>query len=389
MSQTPLKPLTDAELDKMIEEHNKGGAFKQQIAVAQECWDAGIVVKKTCGHMAAMPEFHITIEQLALEKIKKLQAYYPSLEWLMYLEGEVSHEDNTVLVKDLVIPDSQSVTGVNVHDVEYGWNEGRAIIGVIHSHHGMGAFFSGTDDAYINQNHDVSIVVSTSQRSQIQSQVRVKAPCGDYVLSEKDAITYKIDTEYEPILVDDEFEKEFSAKISTYTPPIIRYIGGLGNYFGGGNFGGGNFGGGNTYGGRGYANPPRQSTAFRPTTDPYSMSAEEVRAELLKYYSTEETDEFVANGEAQEELIIIQNLESQGVTLARYTDDNLTDDEISVWQDLEDEHEQNGMHQVSMGVPLGQQDGDETVWELTEEDAIDEEVDETPEQKTGTGASLH
>ena len=64
MSQEPLKPLSDEELEELIAQHNVGGAFKQAAVVGQSCWDAGIVIKGGCNHME-MPKYHISFEPLA------------------------------------------------------------------------------------------------------------------------------------------------------------------------------------------------------------------------------------------------------------------------------------------------------------------------------------
>ena len=343
---TLIKPLTDEELDRMTKEHNKGAAFIKQIAAAQQCWDAGIVVRKGCLHMNK-PSYHIYLEQLADEKIKKLQSYYPTLEWLAYLVGEVDHEEQEVIVTDLIIPDSQHVTSVNVHDVEYSWNEGKIICGVIHSHHGMGAFFSGTDDAYINQNHDVSIVVSTSPQSPIQGQVRVKAPCGDYVLAEKEDIIFSVRNV--SVLDESEFEKEFTNKINRFSPPIIKYIG---NFFGKNN------------------NRQQQFPIYLGDDDPYEMSKEELTSELLKYYSNDEIDDFFLNGEAEEELITIRQLNADQIPYGIPLNDIV--DTLDINQQTEFDFDPIDTFNQEF-------DDDESVWNLIE---IEPEL--RAEQKDGT-----
>lgn len=302
---TLIKPLSDEELDRMTKEHNKGAAFVKQIDATQQCWDAGIVVRKGCLYMNK-PSYHIYLEQLTDEKIKKLQSYYPTLEWLAYLVGEVDHEKQEVVVTDLIIPDSQHVTSVNVHDVEYSWNDGKIICGVIHSHHGMGAFFSGTDDAYINQNHDVSIVVSTSPHSLIQGQVRVKAPCGDYVLAEKEGITFS--ARNGSVLDEDEFEKEFTSKINKFSLPIIKYIG---NFFN-------------------ENNNQQQLPIYLGDDDPYEMSKEELTMELQEYYNDDEIDNFLLNEEAAEELVLIRQLKSNQIV------DDVPFENDSIWNEIID-----------------------------------------------------
>lgn len=172
--------INETELDRIIAEHDKmSGGFKQAMG-GDNCWDAGIEITKSCGNLFDA-KYSIVFSVLADEKIKRLMKVFPNLEWLGYLVGEVNRERSNVYVEDIIIP-KQMVSSGAVTNVEYEWNEGLPIIGVIHSHHGMGAFFSGTDDAYINQNHDVSIVVATRTGAEIKAQVRIKAPCGKFYI---------------------------------------------------------------------------------------------------------------------------------------------------------------------------------------------------------------
>jgi hypothetical protein len=399
---TPItvgKVLTDEEFEKAKAQHDKGGAFKQ-VPARQGCWDAGIEILASCDKMEA-PAYHIEFDLLAHQKINKLKASYPSLEWLAYLVGTVDREANKVTVEDLVIPDSQQVTSVSVYNVEYEWGalpDGKSICGVIHSHHSMGAFFSGTDDAYINQNHDVSIVVATAKGREIKSQVRVKAPCGAYILSEN--ITYSIN--YPTVLDEDAFEAEFKSKIKTYTPPVTYvYSGGnyLGNYSGGYSGRRGISSVGNTYGGRGTGNPPRESQLYLgydsednqgslwdeladldgldddQYPDPFTMDAVDVRDHLMDYYAEEDVDEFMRDGleVAQQELQIVQNLCAEGLQVGR-TDKteteivwDLSEEEDAEYDPNRDVNAQNGASQVSYGIPLKDQEDDIDPW-TTEED---------------------
>lgn len=383
-------PLTQAEIQKLIDEHNKGGAFKQ--VVSQSCWDSGIEILKSCGHMT-IPRFHVMFEPLADQKIKKLQSYYTSLEWLMYLEGEIDYEKNTVLVKDLVLPDSQKVTGVNVNDVEYTWDAGRAIIGVIHSHHNMGAFFSGTDDAYINQNHDVSIVVATNPSSPIKGQVRVKTPCNAYVLSENCTFSVK----YPSVLDEEAFEKEFTAKIHTYQPAVVTYpISYIGN--GLGNFSRG-YSRGNGYYHRGMSNPVRHNQNIPSSNqlnllgydtqeelngfpDPFKMGEKELREHLADYYTEAEIQEFAENDELAEELNIIQELCAEGYNVQKGFPDGEHWNES--WNTLGDEDDESDLDcnmgmdttQVSRGVALRDQiEGEKGVW-CMEDEEVEYEFDD-------------
>ena len=389
---TPIavgKELTEAEFQQVMEAHNTGGAFKQ--AVGQSCWDAGIEILSNCGKMK-VPSYHIQFDLLAHQKINALKKAYPSLEWLAYLVGSVNHETNLVKVEDLIIPDSQKVTGASVYNVEYTWPvlpEGKIIIGVIHSHHTMGAFFSGTDDAYINQNHDVSIVVATAKGREIKSQIRVKTPCDAYVLAED--ITYSVN--YPQVLDEVAFETEFKSKISSYTP--VQYINYRGNYLGNSSRGYSHRGIGSGGTNRFSGNPPRNSESqmgFGYDTEdledefdnPYLMSSEELKDNLLDYYNPTEVDEWMNQGFqiAAQELNIVQQLCQVGVDVRTDNDkdwdtdvrtDNDKDWDTDIILELDeldaeldeldnDTNPQNGLGQVSRGVPLGDQDNGKVVW---------------------------
>ena len=334
-----MKPLDDEEMNRLIKEHDKGGAFVKQIARTQTCWDSGIEILKTCGHMK-IPKYHVNFEVLADEKIKSLQDYFPNLEWLAYLVGEVDHDKKNVLVTDLVIPDSQNVTGVNVYNVEYGWNEGKSIIGVIHSHHTMGAFFSGTDDAYINQNHDVSIVVSTHRGSPIKGQVRMKTLCGSYILAED--LTFSVNRESE--LDSDKFVKEFTSKINS---PITRP-----NFI-----------------------TRDLSHSHSPLLIGIGMDENKLRERLSKYYSPEDVDEFILNGEAEEELKLVEQLIDAGIDIAEvgdiidpFEEDEAFDSQFMMSDEEWDANGQDGLHQTSFGVPIGDTEDEENVWDSGEEE---------------------
>jgi len=334
---SPVEPLSDEEVTNLIEQHNKGGAFAKQINESQSCWDAGIVVRKGCSHMNK-PTYQIHFTNIADEKIKRLQGYYPSLEWLMYLEGSVDHESQSIVVEDLVIPDKQYVTGVNVNSVEYTWAEGRDIIGVIHSHHSMGAFFSGTDDAYINQNHDVSIVVSTSPRSPILGQVRLKAPCDDYVLCEGPNVIFNYPVKVEDSLekVMEEFEQEFSSKIHTFTYQQFSFGIGRGIRSMGSNMVNSLIGNQNPETGYYDPNDPYDGFVFEdedpPIQESSGMTDVEISNELLKYYSAEEVSDFMRTGEGENELLIINQLLKEDIQVFEVFEVTEEDDDV-VWVD--------------------------------------------------------
>lgn len=124
------------------------------------------VCVKNCGKRNEEKEL-VYIDYYVMAKVNHLMQKYPNLEWLAYLIGK----DN--IVEDMYIPE-QKVTNASVTEIKGKPEIG--IIGVIHSHHNLGLHsFSGTDHAYINDNHDLSILVWNTG---INGQKRIKLECG-------------------------------------------------------------------------------------------------------------------------------------------------------------------------------------------------------------------
>lgn len=131
-----------------------------------------------CPHISGA----IVLSDLTFDKITALMEHFDT-EWLAYLVGRWVGED--AYVTDLNIP-SQEVTSTSVDKVD-SREMPEDCIGVIHSHVRMGAFFSGTDDTWINDNHNVSIVVSKKNgvdNLEFKSQVRKRVACGVNMLME-------------------------------------------------------------------------------------------------------------------------------------------------------------------------------------------------------------
>lgn len=118
---------------------------------------------------------NVAISPAVYIKISKLMAKYPNHEWLAYLVGK-KHSDNNFLVTDLLIPkQEQSTATVDLDPAEQ--IDLSQVIGTIHSHHSMGAFFSGTDEKFIVPNHPVAIITSNHGWT---CKVRTPLPCGHF-----------------------------------------------------------------------------------------------------------------------------------------------------------------------------------------------------------------
>ena len=99
----------------------------------------------------------VYIEPMVKHKIELLMKEYSYQEWLGYLVGRIS-ELNNFFVEDISVPPHKEVSGASAEAEPFHIPDN--CIGVIHSHHTMGAFHSGTDQNYVDKNFKVSITVA-------------------------------------------------------------------------------------------------------------------------------------------------------------------------------------------------------------------------------------
>jgi len=83
---------------------------------------------------------------------------HDTLEWAIWLTGE-KVENGRYHIDNYIIPKQKRA--ISTVDIEENIPDNSNIIGVIHSHHRMGAFFSGTDTTELNPLYPLSIVIAT------------------------------------------------------------------------------------------------------------------------------------------------------------------------------------------------------------------------------------
>jgi proteasome lid subunit RPN8/RPN11 len=109
----------------------------------------------------------------------------PSQEWAVWLVGTRSENGLDVVVDGAKVPTQRrSVGNVVIPQMEIP----SEVVGVLHSHHGMGAFFSGTDNQEFNTRYALSIVISSKYDQnekpatwfgfRYKAEGRVLLPCG-------------------------------------------------------------------------------------------------------------------------------------------------------------------------------------------------------------------
>lgn len=105
-------------------------------------------------------------------------------EWLVLLHGKREESGLTYKVERITVPPNQLRHSSEVELSEMV--EEADLIGVLHSHHSMGAFFSGTDKTKLNPKYDLSIVISSRLEKDehkvlgfsYEAEGGVKMPCG-------------------------------------------------------------------------------------------------------------------------------------------------------------------------------------------------------------------
>jgi len=149
-------------------------------------WKCELPTVSSCG-LAKVPTVYV--EGRAHAKIQALLEEYDKLEWLAWCVGEAS--EDAIHIRDIEVPE-QRVTAVTAEAISL---PPEGTVGVIHSHHSMGAFFSSTDHDTMNPNARVSIVVSSKGWA---AKARVQVPCGHYYYADAQIVLLpeEVDTEW-------------------------------------------------------------------------------------------------------------------------------------------------------------------------------------------------
>lgn len=168
--------------EEFNERRNNMGVTYVHESQEDDCWEVEVDTVEQCSK--APNEVKVYLTPLVKAKINALMDKFQNIEWFSYLIGEKT--DDNFLVEDLLIP-KQTVTSSSVTNVQCPDFNHHKIIGAMHSHHHMGTGFSHTDDTWVNQNHDISLVVATNG---IAGQVRWKTPCGGLMIVPAKVLPY-------------------------------------------------------------------------------------------------------------------------------------------------------------------------------------------------------
>lgn len=101
-----------------------------------------------------------------------------SIEWIVLFNGERSEDGYEVIINEILVPEqSRGSAHAEIDAVDVPEN----IIGVMHSHHRMGAYFSTIDTTTLNPRFPTSIVVAVAENNlgfEYEATGKVILPCG-------------------------------------------------------------------------------------------------------------------------------------------------------------------------------------------------------------------
>lgn len=124
----------------------------------------------------------VFLSKKAHKKFKYFMRWAGRNEWFAYLIGSLKNS-NDYYIDDLLLPEQNASSG-NVNQINTeNYNEYR-IVGAVHSHHDMGIGFSGHDENFVNNNHNLSLLVANNKENggyKIGGVARVKTPCGSFM----------------------------------------------------------------------------------------------------------------------------------------------------------------------------------------------------------------
>ncbi len=184
------------------------------VSSTDDSWEVKIDCVKECSKVP--DKVTIWIHPLAKRKIDAMMGEYKSIEWLAYLVGKKEERE----VFDIFVPE-QDISAASVDNIICAEYNDIIPIGVIHSHHGMGHSFSGTDNEWINQNHDISLVISNTG---IAGQCRLKTDCGAYKIVDVD-VKLKVSIDFDDKKFLESIKDKLAKKTWTYTSGYENYDG--------------------------------------------------------------------------------------------------------------------------------------------------------------------
>ena len=213
----------DDDVIELTDVVTKGNITHKQTQNEDDYWEVEMEMVHSCSKVQS--DVNVLIEKNTKRKIKLFMQWAGSREWLGYLIGKF--KDDSYTITDIFLPD-QRTSAALVDKVEaVNYNQFK-VVGVIHSHHDMGAgdennpSFSSHDESFINGNHNLSLLAGRDRKTKgfkIVGIARVKTPCGS-LMTVKANVKYAKDGLSEE---EQSLKNEFFKKTQTKTHVVRTY----------------------------------------------------------------------------------------------------------------------------------------------------------------------
>jgi len=208
----------DTEEDGIIEIGNPIGNNIQVITGNnnKNFWETEIETVTACSR--CQDEIDVYVSRNARTKAMMYMKWAGAREWLAYLIGEL--KDGKYYINDLFLPKQRTSSTLVDEVIADNYNE-MSIVGVIHSHHEMGAgdadnpSFSGHDASFINGNHNLSLLAGRDRENggfKVVGIARTKTPCGSLMTIKANVQSMGEELNEEEQAMKDEFLKKTQTK---------------------------------------------------------------------------------------------------------------------------------------------------------------------------------
>jgi hypothetical protein len=211
-----LDEKKESNIIQLPNEPDTGEPKQNRSATRDDYWEVEIECVTACSKVSQSVD--VFISKQARQKAMLFMKWAKAREWLAYLVGE--KKDDGYHIHDLHLPDQRTSSTLvdRVNTDEYNKIK---IIGVIHSHHEMGAgdadrpSFSGHDAEFINSNHNLSLLAGKDREKggfKVVGIARVQTPCGGFMKIKANVKPMKEKrSDEEQALLDEFKEKVFGA----------------------------------------------------------------------------------------------------------------------------------------------------------------------------------
>jgi len=216
------KNIIQLPFDGFKDDAPTGAPEKNRSASREDYWEVKIDCVTACSKVDQ--SVNVFLSKKVRQKAMLFMKWAKAREWLAYLVGNKTEDGYDIT--DLYLPD-QRTSSTLVDKVKADEYNNLTIVGVIHSHHEMGAgdedkpSFSGHDSEFINSNHNLSLLAGVDRKNggfKVVGIARVQTPCGGMMKIKANVKRMKEKMSDEEKSLNDEFKDKVFGKTNNGLP---------------------------------------------------------------------------------------------------------------------------------------------------------------------------